>query len=360
MLEPPNGTPTVDALNVTDLAIGIRRLTAGRVNRLAGVQALVVTNLYPSPSQPRLGRFVADQVEALRSLGAEVEVFTFGLGARSYLPAVRALSSRLAEKDFDVVHAHYGLCGWVAARAGASPLAVTFHGTDIRHPAVGRISRHVARRAQLAAGVSRSCFRREGGRRGLPTGPNSAVLPCGVDTDRFRPLDRQDARRTLGLDPAGRYLLFPADPGRPVKRVDRARAVAEAADATLLTAGSVAPDEMPTLINASSGVLVPSESEGFGLAVLEAIACGVPAISTPVGIAPALLDGLDGCLVSDFEPQRWAVAARAAIERNGEPIDAAVRVTPFSARRMAERVLTAWKEMAGQRERSSVSHKVEP
>ena len=322
------------------------------------MRALVVTNLFPSPSRPRLGRFVADQVEALKGLGAEVEVFTFDLGARSYLPAARDLASKLEEADYDVVHAHYGLCGWVAAKAGATPLAVTFHGTDIRHPAVGRISRRVAKRAQLAAGVSRSCFRREGGHRGLPAGPNAAVLPCGVDTDRFRPSDRTAARSALGLEPEGRYLLFPADPSRAVKRVDRARAVAAEADAHLLTAGEIPPEEMPTLINAASAVLVTSESEGFGLGALEAIACGVPALSTPVGIAPSLLSDLDGCLVDEFDAGIWATAARRAIERGDQPLQAMERVRPFTARRMAQRVLTAWEALAAQREDADISHKV--
>jgi glycosyltransferase involved in cell wall biosynthesis len=311
------------------------------------VKVLTVTNLYPTPEQPRLGRFVHDQVEALRGLGVEVDLFTFPLGARSYLRAVKPLRKLLAEQSFDVVHAHYGLCGWTAVRAGASPLLVTFHGTDVRHPASGRVSRRILGKLDLAAGASRSIFAEEGGRPGLAPPPGrAAVLPCGVDTGRFAPADRAEARRRLGLDPGGRYLFFPADPERPVKRGDRAAEVARLAEAELLSAGEIAPEQMPDYVNASSAVLVTSESEGFGLAVLEALACRVPVLSTPVGIAPLVLDGLEGCLVADFDAAKWAELARAHLASPDARVSDEWGARTFSASRMAERALAAYEGLA--------------
>jgi glycosyltransferase involved in cell wall biosynthesis len=171
------------------------------------------------------------------------------------------------------------------------------------------------------------------------------VLPCGVDTSRFRPGSRIEARKSLGLEPDGRYLLLPADPNRAVKRADRARAVAEDTESELLTAGEVDPERMPELIKASSAVLITSDSEGFGLAALESLACGVPVFSTPVGVAPFAVAGIEGCLVEEFDRSVWAEAARDALDKRTEPIDAMDRVGPFTARRMAERVLSAWEGM---------------
>ena len=120
-------------------------------------------------------------------------------------------------------------------------------------------------------------------------------------------MPRAEARRRLGLDPDGRYLLFPADPERPVKRGDRAAEVAGLARAELLTGGEIDPERMPDYVNAVSAVLVTSENEGFGLAALEALACQVPVLSTPVGIVPLALLGVDGCLVADCaRPGSWA------------------------------------------------------
>jgi glycosyltransferase involved in cell wall biosynthesis len=326
-----------------------RAFVAGGSRRLAAVRALIVTNLYPTPEQPRRGRFVFDQVEAIKARGdVEVELFTFPLGGRAYLPASRRLRRFLRGRPaFDVVHAHYGLCGWVAALAGARPLVVTFHGTDIRHRLVGPGSRLLGRRLDLIAGASRSAFEREGGRPGLghSHGP-TAVLPCGVDLGRFRPIPQAEARRRLSLDPAGRYLLFPANPDRAVKRHDRAADVARMAGAELLTTAEVDPEEMPFFHNASSAVVVTSENEGFGLAALEALACGVPVLSTPVGVAPLVAGAVEGCLVAPFDAAAWASVARAHLDAGEVRIDRGPMPEAFSAERMAGRVLRAYSAIA--------------
>ena len=108
--------------------------------------------------------------------------------------------------------------------------------------------------------------------------------------------------RPLGLDPGGRYLLFPAASSRPVKRYDRARELADVLGAELLSGDGIDPGQMPSLMNAANAVLVTSDNEGFGLVAVEALACDVPVFSTPVGIAPFLLRGLDGCLAAPFNP----------------------------------------------------------
>jgi len=59
------------------------------------VRALIVTNMYPTPERPEYGRFVLDQVEALRRRGdVEIEVFSFPPGLRSYPAAARTLRKR--------------------------------------------------------------------------------------------------------------------------------------------------------------------------------------------------------------------------------------------------------------------------
>lgn len=301
-----------------------------------------------SAAAPQRGSFVRDQVAALRRLGVEVDAFDWPPGSRNYPPAIRSLRRQLRERSYDVVHAHYGLAGWCAALAGADPLVVTFHGTDVRHRLVGPLSRLLCRRGILIAAASRALFAPESGRPGLPlVAGRSAVLPSGADLGRFETLDRSEARRRLGLRPDGRYLLFPADPSRPVKRVDRARQIAEIADAELLSLGGIEPDRVALYINAAAAVLITSDNEGFGLAAVEALACGVPVISTPVGVVPHLAAGLDGCLVEPFDAERFAAAARRLLDGPPVRLDARARSTAFGAERTAERVLAAYRDVAG-------------
>jgi glycosyltransferase involved in cell wall biosynthesis len=307
------------------------------------VRVLVVTNFMPDAAAPQRGRWVRDQVDEVRKRGIEVDLFEFPRGRKEYRPATRRLRALLRRERFDLVHAHYGLAGWVARLARAKPLLVTFHGTDVRHHLVGHLSRRLAWRADLVAGVSRALFEAEDGRPGLPAVPGSAVLPCGPDLSRFGSQPRAEARRQLGLDPEGRYLFFPANPARPEKRHDRAAEVAAACKADLITGGSIEPEQMPLWINAANAVLVTSDYEGFGMAAVEALACEVPVLSTPVGIAPYALRGIDGCLCAPFDAGAWAAVARRHLEAADPRVAGSARAATLSAAAMAERVIVAYR-----------------
>lgn len=313
------------------------------------MRVLVVTDITPDATTPGRGNYVRDQVEALRQAGVEVELFSFPMGKRALAGATGRIRRILRRERFDLVHAHYGLAGWSAALAGASPLVVTFHGTDVRHPTVGRLSRRLTRRLDLVAGASRALFEPESGRPGLPRDGKGAVavLPCGADVARFVPAPRGEARARLGLEPDGRYLLFPAASFRPEKRHDRAVEVAERAGAELLTLGSAEAERMPDWVNAAAAVLVTSDNEGFGLAAVESLACDVPVLSTPVGVAPTMLRGIDGCIAEPFDAERWARAARTHLDTPDPRVEGRARAEWFSSRAMGERVVVAYRELLG-------------
>lgn len=311
----------------------------------AAMRVLVVTNFVPDAGAPQRGRWVRDQVEALRERGVEVDVFSFPPGSRGYVPAALRLRRLLRRESFDLVHVHYGLTAWCAVVAGARPLMVSFHGTDVRHPVVGRMSRRLIRQVDLVAVVSAALFEPEAGRPGLPRPPSSAVLPCGPDLARFRPMPRPEARRQLGLDPSGRYLFFPANPSRPEKRFDRARELASASGAELLSGGAIDPEEMPLWMNAANAVLVTSDYEGFGLASVEALACDVPVLSTPVGIAPFALAGIAGSLCAPFNAAAWAEAVQPHLDAKDPRVEGAARAAALSAARMAERTVEAYRDV---------------
>lgn len=312
------------------------------------MRVLVADILRPGPGAPQRGSFVRDQIAALRRAGVDAEHAAFPGGKRNYPVAVRGLRKLLGERRYDIVHAHYGLVGWFALLAGARPLVVTFHGTDVRHPIVGWMSRRLVGRLDLVGAASEALFEPESGRPGLPRPPGrSAVLPVGVDLQRFGPRPRTEARARLGLDAAGRYLLFPAAPDRPVKRYDRAAEVAQRCGAELLTVGTVEPDAMPDWVNAASAVLVTSDNEGFGLAVAEALACNVPVLSTPVGIAPDLLEGVRGCLCAPFDAGAWSDFAAEHLAAADPRVEGRARADRYSTDRMAERLIDAYRETLG-------------
>ena len=309
---------------------------------------LVVSNMLPDPGHPERGSFVRDQVAALRGLdGLEVELYEFAPGGRALARAARDLRRRFGGHErFDVVHAHFGLTAWPALAVPAHVRGLTVHGTDLRHPRTRLATRAVLPRMDVLGAVSAPLLAELPG----PAARSRAqVLPCGVDIERFRPLPRAQARTELGLDPGRPYVLFAADPSRPEKRYDRALALARLLEVELLALGGVPPAQVPQWVNAANAVLVPSDREGFGLAAIEALACDVPVLATPVGVHEQALSGVQGALCAPFELDRWRAALEPHLATPDPRIEGRASAMRFSAAAMAERIAGAWRTI---RERS--------
>ncbi|HUB36169.1 MAG TPA: glycosyltransferase, partial [Solirubrobacteraceae bacterium] len=208
-----------------------------------GMRVLVVSNMLPSAEHPERGRFVRDQVEALRGLeslrGSEIELRELGQGPGGLAAGARELRRRFAGRRFDVVHAHFGLTAWPAMAVKGRVRGLTIHGSDVSHRHTRLLTGLALPRMDVVGTASEDLIARLPGRRARE---RAVVLPCGVDTGRFRPLGRKWARRELGLDEDEPFVLFPASRERPEKRYDRAMAVAEAADVRLRTLEGVDPE----------------------------------------------------------------------------------------------------------------------
>jgi glycosyltransferase involved in cell wall biosynthesis len=115
----------------------------------------------------------------------------------------------------------------------------------------------------------------------------------------------------------------------------------------LLTLGNVPPAQAPLWVNAANAVLVPSEREGFGLAVLEALACDVPVLATPVGVAPEVLRDVAGTYCGPFEPGAWAAALAPHLADPDPRIAGRAEAERFSTDKMATRLVGAWRALLG-------------
>jgi len=176
------------------------------------------------------------------------------------------------------------------------------------------------------------------------------VIPPGIDTDRFHPGDRASARRVLGIPeedfvvlaarrlvprtgvdvllrawdgleshstrmPAGarRHLLIAGD-GKCRQQLE---AAAARSPGHVRLLGPVSDDDLVRLYQAADVSVVPSRAlEGFGLVVLESLACGTPVIVTDVGGLPEAVRGLAPDLVVPADDPS-ALAARLGDAING-------------------------------------------
>ncbi|MGV9305009.1 MULTISPECIES: glycosyltransferase [unclassified Nonomuraea] len=257
------------------------------------------------------------------------------------------LMRRWLEERPDVIHAHSWTGGLVAV-AGASGLGVpvtqTFHhdlGVAVP-PAHLRLERVLGRRADA---VIAGCGDEESEliRMGVPR-DHIAVVPCGVDVDRFRRQGSAAARGTR------RRLLHvgPLSPDRGAHTV--VRALAAVPDAELVLAGGppaegleedrearrlrmlarqagvaervnvlgrVPKTSVPKLMRSADLVMSLPREAPEGTVALEAMACGVPVIASAVGAhLDAVVDGVTGLLVP---PDRPAQTARLIRELLADP-----------------------------------------
>ena len=298
----------------------------------------------------------------------------------------------------DVIHlCHAGLGPWVPALRAALPSLVTInvHGNDLLAPWVLHDEApDVYRRAQLdglATSDAVLCVSRFSSQLAREAGTPPALLHVvenHVDTDRFFPGARDaDLAQRLGLTDgdevwltvsrlaprkghrtALRALATVAQQRPRLKYVftgegdeRRAELLAYAASlgigSRVIAAGFVAEAELPALYRlADVFVLVPdgderTDVEGFGVALLEAAASGVPAIATSVGGVPeAVRDGVSGVLVPREDEAALARAALYFLENRdvarlfGERARARV-TSAFSQARATERIATIWESM---------------
>ena len=290
------------------------------------------------------------------------------------IPYSRRIARRVHALDFDVFHAHHPfLLGPAArrlARRGGRPLVFTYHTrydkyahyVPLRRSLVEAAARALSTRfaARADAIIAPSAVLREELRaRGV--GVPIAVVPTGVDLDRFSPGDQAAARRALGLDERTFLVLYVGRLDRE-KSVDRVLTAFERIASTIprarlvlvgqgtqaeglrrmaaelhaarriAFAGMCAHADLPAYYRAADLFVFASETETQGLVLAEAAACGLPAVAVDApGCAEVVHDGDTGLLTKG----NAAALAEAAI---GLLVDPARRAAMARrARRLAER-----------------------
>jgi D-inositol-3-phosphate glycosyltransferase len=301
-------------------------------------------------------------------------------------------------RTYDIVHSHYWLSGWVgrlAAEHWGVPLVQTFHTLGrVKNRTLGpgdapEPAKRIAGEERVVAAADRILAPTHVEAADLVTAYNArpeavTVVAPGVDTDVFRPGDRDVAKALLGL--SGRTVVLFVGRLQPLKSPDVAIAAFAHAlpdlpgDPLLVLVGGpsgatstsrdalgkvaadlgvadrvrfldpVPHDDLANHYRAADAVLVPSRSESFGLVALEASACGAPVIATRVGgLTTAVRDGVTGVLVDHVAGDAFGDAL-AALLRDPERAAAFGRAGSKHARRFdwrhaAARLLSVYEDV---------------
>ena len=202
--------------------------------------------------------------------------------SRSTVDYLRFYPTVLRESfgEYDLIHANYGLTGPAALAQANLPVVLSLWGSDV-YGKYSLVSKLCARLADAVIVMSEEMAN------AVPT--DCYVIPHGVDFELFHPLSQMEAQVDLGWDHDLKHVLFPYATNRPEKNFPRAKRVVEDASSRLGTdielhaMHDVAHHRMPTYMNAADALLLTSTHEGSPNSVKEALACGLPVVSTDVG-----------------------------------------------------------------------------
>lgn len=288
---------------------------------------VLMIGLYP-PHIGGIASYVYNLKRALESLGITVYVVTYGEASNDVYGApvlhgfrgISFLASGtrtgyylIRKKDIDLVHSHYlvppGLVGSFLKKLTGLPLVVTSHGSDVFVFSKGFkrvVSKHVVQSADCICCNSEATLNavKELG------GSSLRYVPSGVDHERFIPLSmRREAvtyvgalHRVKGVDIFLRAMkgvsekVWIIGDGPERKALET---LAEKLGVSCVFWGFRT--DIPELMNRSRIVVLPSRNEGFGLTLLEAMACGTPVIGRKTGGIPELVNGENGLLFETEE-----------------------------------------------------------
>lgn len=273
----------------------------------------------------------------------EVEVVRYPLF--DYPPYALALATKMTEVvehyNLDLLHVHYAIPHSVSAYLAQAmlaprklPVVTTLHGTDITLVGQDRsflpITRFAIEQSNGVTAVSQ--YLKQETHTKFSTQKSIEVIPNFVNCDRYQRVDNADIRAQYA--PNGEVILGHLSNFRPVKRVDNVIEVFDRVrkemPARLLLIGD-GPERnnaeylvrdknlqedvifvgkqtsVADMLSACNLFLLPSQSESFGLAALEALACEVPVVASNVGGLPEVIThGEDGYLVDPDNVEEMA------------------------------------------------------
>ena len=384
------------------------------------LKVLVFTTVFPNGAQPVHGLFVAERLRhlarraelrvvapvawfrrrrpgrAVAELQAVHPAFCYLPGLlkcadgfllfASALPAIRAIRRQF---EFDLIDAHFGYPDGVAAvllgRWFRRPVTITLRGSELdmaRSRSRAVVMRWAIRRTARVIAVSP-----ELGALALRLGARPDVVDVignGVDTARFRPLDRAAVRRALGIEagtklivtvghlasikrfdtfldvlqmlvreqPDVRFVIVGgpaaasgAYPKQLLARIDRLRPAGVAS-----VTGPVPPAVVADWLNAADLFVLTSRREGSSNAIREALACGCPLVAGDVGDVRATVPAACGIVVAaDADSGTWRDAVLSALGRRWDREAIRAHAATLSWTAVAERVLACWHEAAEER-----------
>jgi len=299
-----------------------------------------------SPHTDYMAPFVFEQMKAIQSLGIECKAILVEKGKTGYFSALSRIKYTISDFSPVIIHAHYGLCGLISNLQRRVPVITTYHGTDLISKRLRSISRFAARLSKGNIVVSEEL------KKWLPRMSNIRVIPCGINSDFFISIDKNEARLKLGWGVNDKCILFSKEFFNPAKNYPLAKSAVDKYNswfagenkAKLLEFIGFTREQVLLLYNAVDCVLMTSNYEGSPQFIKEAMACNCPIVSVDVGDVKQVISGTDGCYLVERIPEDIAQKLDLAI-KHGKTNGREKVFKQFDSRVIASRVIKAYDEV---------------
>ena len=256
----------------------------------------------------KMAPFIAEQAEALQAAGCEGGYFGVrGKGVVGYLKQLPRLRRVIREQHIDLIHAHYGLCCLLANLQRLVPVVSTYHGSDINSPKVRRFSKVAMRLSAWNIFVSKRTQDIAFAEVPQSVQRKSSLIPCGINlpapwqTLQSKTVGTQTLRQWINtvLEPSKKHVLFAGALDNPVKDPELAKEIiriintqamqpanppkGQKQEVQLIELKGYTRDQVNALMYTCDALLLTSKTEGSPQVIKEAMACGLPIVSTDVG-----------------------------------------------------------------------------
>ena len=286
--------------------------------------------------------FVKEQGDSLKEIGLDIDYFLIkGKGITGYLKNYFNLIRLVKNNAYDIIHAHYGLSGLLATFQSHVPVVITFHGSDVNLNRTNFYLSFLASRLSNA-----NIFVHESLSKKLSLFSDKAeIIPCGVNLNLFKPIDKLASRDKLGLDHNYNYVLFSSSFNNKIKNAALAKlALSNFENIILLEMKGYSREEVHLLMNAVDILIVTSHSETGPLVVKEALACNCPIISTDVGDVKELANGTKNCYIVEYDAKQIEQRIRDILSSNKKS-DGRAAVKHFGLEKIATDVYEVYKRV---------------
>jgi glycosyltransferase involved in cell wall biosynthesis len=270
------------------------------------MKILIVANF----NKKKFAPFIEEQVQAIKNKCVSVTYFGVeGKGIVGYLKNRKRLMNRIKLERPDIIHAHYGLSGLLSNLQRKVPVVTTYHGSDINYKKTLIFSKISIFLSKFNIFVSQKNIDIAKPKK------NFALIPCGVDTEIFKPKSKMECRANLGFRGDEKLVLFSSSFDNAVKNAALAKsAVAMLNNVKLLELKGYNRLQVSSLMNAVDVCLLTSLNEGSPQFVKEASACCRPIVATDVGDIRQIFSGIEGCFFTEFNSKDCAEQLKKALE----------------------------------------------